>query len=176
MSRIPLSVVQETKPLVECTSCGRCCTYVGVGIHPPSRPRWATDILWYLYHEHVYVYVDGTGEWSVHFETRCRQLGPDLRCAVYGERPHICRGFDNRTCEVNEPGTGTLTFREPAAFLEWLRRTKPGVYARVAAGFLPTPLRPEKAEAVPAGRKAAEKPELVRSRQRRVARKARIER
>ena len=45
MSRIPLSVVQPTIPLIECTPWGRCCTYVGVGIHPPSRPRWATDIL-----------------------------------------------------------------------------------------------------------------------------------
>ncbi len=172
MNRIPLKVLPEAPRLVECTACGQCCTYVGVGIHPPGRPRYATDILWYLYHENVYVYVDGRGEWSVHFETRCRQLGPDLRCAVYRQRPHICRGFDNRTCEVNDPVAGTLTFRAPQEFLDWLRRTKPRVYGRVAAGFLPTGLQPQ------AGQPTAEAPAVerarVRARARRVARRARI--
>jgi len=141
-SRIPLPVRQEKPELVECTSCGQCCTYVGIGINAPSRPRYATDILWYLYHENVYVYVDGVGEWSVHFEARCRNLGEDLRCGVYLERPHICRGFDNRSCEVNDPVHDSLTFRDPREFLAWLRERKPGVYVKVADGFVPQALRP----------------------------------
>lgn len=142
MSKIPLRLVGADRPLVECTECGRCCTYVGVGVNAPSRPRWATDILWYLYHENVYVYVDGDGEWSVHFETRCRNLGADLRCGVYAERPHICRAFDNRTCEVNDAAHDTLTFREPAEFVTWLRENRPRVYARIESGFVPGALRP----------------------------------
>ena len=59
MTRIPLPVLAMDRPLVECTDCGRCCTYVGVGINPPTSPRHATDVLWYLYHHGVYVYVDG---------------------------------------------------------------------------------------------------------------------
>ena len=142
MSRVPLPVVQLERPLVECTDCGRCCTYVGVGINAPDSPRHATDVLWYLYHEGVYVYVDGEGEWSVHFEARCRNLGPDLRCGVYLDRPHICRTFDNRTCEVNDPVHDTLTFREPAEFLAWLRETKPRLFAKIEKGFVPRALRP----------------------------------
>jgi hypothetical protein len=141
VSRIPLPVVRDAPELVECTSCGRCCTYVGIAINPPSRPRWATDILWYLYHEDVSVYRDGVGEWSVHFETRCRNLGPDLRCGVYRERPHICRGFDNRSCEVNQPAACALSFHEPRAFLDWLRAERPRVYARIETGHVPGFLR-----------------------------------
>jgi Fe-S-cluster containining protein len=145
VSRVLLPVARDEpeKGLVACTECARCCTYVGVGINAPSRARYATDILWYLYHEKVHVYADGAGEWSVHFETRCRNLAPDLRCGVYPDRPHICRGFDNRTCEVNDPADSTLTFREPIEFLSWLRERRPRVYARVDERFIPPPLRAE---------------------------------
>src|SRR5512140_2516925 len=76
VSRIKLPVLGEERA-VECTECGRCCTYVGIGRNPPTRRRHATDVRWYLYHAGVYVYVDGGGEWSVHFEARCRNLGDD---------------------------------------------------------------------------------------------------
>ena len=165
MTRIPLPVLALDRPLVECTDCGRCCTYVGVGINAPTSPRYATDVLWYLYHHGVYVYVDGDGEWSVHFEARCRNLGPDLRCAVYADRPHICRTFDNRTCEVNDPAHDSLTFREPTEFLDWLRETKPRLYAKIEKGHVPKALRPRE-EATPRTARAA--------RRRAVARKARI--
>ena len=140
---MPLPIARdEARPgLVSCTDCAKCCTYVGVGINAPSSARHATDILWYLYHEKVHVYADGAGEWSVHFETRCRNLAPDLRCGVYAERPHICREFDNRTCEVNDPAPSTLTFREPAEFLSWLRERRPRVYARIDGRFIPEALR-----------------------------------
>jgi Fe-S-cluster containining protein len=141
MKPIPLPLAASERRLIECTECGRCCTYVGVGINAPTRPRYATDVLWYLYHENVHVYMDGGGEWSVHFEAPCRNLGPDLLCGVYADRPHICRSFDNRTCEVNDAARHALTFREPREFLAWLRAKKPRLYARIATGFVPPPLR-----------------------------------
>ena len=143
MSRIPLPVVREEPELVECTECGKCCTYVGVGIDEPNRPRYATDILWYLYHENVYVYVDGDDEWSVHFETRCRNLQDDLMCAIYEQRPHLCRSFDNKTCEVNDREHESLTFYDPVVFLEWLRENRPKVYGKIKKKFLPPSLKQE---------------------------------
>jgi hypothetical protein len=138
-----------------CTECGKCCTYVSVGINPPRTLRFASDVLWYLYHDRVSVYRDGDGEWSVVFETRCRHLGDDRRCAVYAHRPEICREFDNTTCEVNAPGGG-LSFEEPAQFLGWLRASRPRVYRRLAERFVPpaaeaaAPPRPARAaRAVP---------------------------
>jgi Fe-S-cluster containining protein len=164
VSRVVLPVIRLERPRVQCTDCGRCCTYVGVGINPPTSARHATDVLWYLYHEGVYVYVDGDGEWSVHFEARCRHFGEDLRCSVYAERPHICRTFDDRTCEVNDPVRDSVTFREPDEFLGWLRAARPRVYARIEKGFVPGALRP-RAPAAPRTARAA--------RRRAVARRAR---
>ncbi len=140
MSRISLPVLGAERT-VACTECGRCCTYVGVGINPPASARHATDVLWYLYHEGVYVYVDGEGEWSVHFETRCRNLGDDLLCRIYAARPHICRGFDSRSCEMNARSHASLTFREPAEFLAWLREKRPRLHAKLEHDFLPEALR-----------------------------------
>ena len=45
MSRINLPVLGRERA-VECTECGKCCTYVGVGINAPTSPRYASDVLW----------------------------------------------------------------------------------------------------------------------------------
>jgi Fe-S-cluster containining protein len=139
-ARISLPVRQAAPARVECTSCARCCTYVGVGINAPTTARYATDVLWYLYHENVSVYLDSDGEWSVHFEARCRNLGDDLRCRVYERRPHVCRAFDDTSCEVNAPNDEAITFREPAQFLDWLARARPRLHARIVETHVPEPL------------------------------------
>jgi Fe-S-cluster containining protein len=133
-------------PLVVCTECGKCCTYVSVGINEPSSLRNASDILWYLYHEKVSIYRDGDGEWSVVFETRCRHLEGSLLCAVYPERPIICRDFDNTTCDVNDP-EGGLALTTPQEFLAWLKEKRPRLYRRLAERYVPAALRAT--EAVP---------------------------
>jgi hypothetical protein len=132
---IPLPVVALPVPLVECTACAKCCTYVAIEIDGPDRLRPATTMLWYLYHQGVSLYRDGGGNWSVVFETRCRQLQPDLRCGIYAARPHICREFDNRTCDVNQGGG--REFRIPEEFLAWLGDERPRVYRLLAKRFLP---------------------------------------
>jgi len=130
----------EAKPLVPCLQCAKCCTYVAVGINAPTKPRYATDILWYLYHEKVSVYLDGDGEWCVMFESRCRNLADDLLCRVYEERPHICRSFDNTTCDVNSTEGEAITFREPGPFLDWLKAKRPRVFRQIEKRFVPPSL------------------------------------
>jgi uncharacterized protein len=148
-TRIPLPMAAPPV-LTPCTECGRCCTYVSVGINGPTTVRYASDVLWYLYHDRVSVYRDGDGEWSVVFETRCRHLGPEGLCAVYADRPIICRDFDNATCEVNMPGGRTFT--TPQEFLDWLRGARPQVYWRLARRFVPSALRGETPAPPGAGR------------------------
>ena len=113
MNRIPLKVVQETPELVECTDCGHCCTYVGIEIDRPTKVEYATDILWYLYHENVYIYVDGSNDWSVHFEARCRNLADDLLCRIYEQRPYVCRtqGLPLRWLDAGPSGE-TVEYRD----------------------------------------------------------------
>ena len=141
MKKIQLPMIAETPPapLVPCVECGKCCTYVAVGINAPTTPRTATDILWYLYHQGVSVYRDHDGEWAVMFDARCRHLQDDLLCAVYADRPHICRAFDNTGCEVNSPG-GMTIYRQPGEFLEYLKDKRPRVYEAVAKKYLPPAL------------------------------------
>ena len=141
---IPLPMLQGAPERVPCTECARCCRYLGVGINAPTTPRLATDVLWYLYHEQVSVYRDEDGEWSVLFETRCKNLQGDLRCGVYEQRPHICRSFDSTGCEVNAPSERALTFGEPAEFLAWLEAKRPRLYARIEGRY--TPERLEQSE------------------------------
>jgi len=141
MKKIQLPMIAETPPtpLVPCIECGKCCTYVAVGINAPTTPRTATDILWYLYHQGVSVYRDHDGEWAVMFDARCRHLQDDLLCAVYADRPHICRAFDNTGCEINAPG-GMTIYRQPAEFLGYLKEKRPKVYEAVAKKYLPPAL------------------------------------
>lgn len=140
MSRVPLAMLPlPDPPRVACTTCGKCCTYVSVGINPPRTLRFASDILWYLYHDGLSVYRDGEGDWSVVFETRCRQLGDDLLCTVYADRPVICREFDDGTCEVNAPGGG-LSFATAEAFLHYLQGWRPRLYRRLLKGYVPAGL------------------------------------
>jgi len=134
---LPLTMAAgPQRPLTVCTECGKCCTYVAVGVNAPHSVRRATDMLWYLYHQNVTVYRDGDGEWSVVFETRCRNLQPDLLCAVYEHRPEICRGFDNRTCEVNDPDGG-LAIQTPEQLLDYLRERRPRLFEKIEARFVP---------------------------------------
>jgi Fe-S-cluster containining protein len=130
-----LAAVAE-RPLTVCTECGKCCTYVAVGVNAPNSVRRATDMLWYLFHENVTVYRDGGGEWSVVFETRCRNLQPDLRCSVYEHRPEICRSFDNTTCEINDP-EGGLAINTPEQLMDYLRERRPRLFEKVEARFVP---------------------------------------
>ena len=135
--RLPM-LAAPAPPLFECTVCGKCCTYVSVGVNGPNSVDHATEMLWYLYHQNVTVYRDGDGEWSVVFETRCRNLQPDLRCAIYEHRPEICRDFDNKTCEVNDP-EGGLAINTPQELLDYLRARRPKLFKKIEARFVPPP-------------------------------------
>jgi Fe-S-cluster containining protein len=118
--------------LVDCLDCARCCTYVAIDIDPPSRPRYALEILRLLDHEAVSVRCDEEGDWYVQFETRCRQLADDHKCRIYPHRPHICRGYDNTACEVNRP-SDLRVYHTREEFLAWLARERPRVHRALAA-------------------------------------------
>ncbi|MBK5257562.1 MAG: YkgJ family cysteine cluster protein [Vicinamibacteria bacterium] len=151
MLRVNLPVVQEAPKAghVSCLQCAKCCTYVAVGINAPTTPKLATEILWHLYHHGVSVCRDEAGEWYVQFEARCKNLGEGNLCAVYLNRPHICRAYDDQTCEVNAPQAGLIQFKEPQPFLEYLSRKKPKIYRAIEKKYVP----PEHRLAAPALKK-----------------------
>ena len=139
MPKVTLPVIQDVAVpgRVSCLQCAKCCTYVAVGINPPTTPRLATEILWHLYHHGVSVCRDEAGEWYVQFEARCKNLGAGNLCEVYLNRPHICRAYDDQSCEVNAPQPGLIEFKEPQEFLEYLSRKRPKVYQAIAKKYVP---------------------------------------
>jgi hypothetical protein len=137
----PLPLVVKESALVECTACAKCCTYVAAGIAAPDNLKNAGFALWYLYHPGVSVYHDGNGDWSVVFMTRCEHLRDDKLCGIYGSRPPICRDFDNKSCDVNDPADGQEFF-EPEELLAWLAEAKPRVFKKLSQGYVPEALQP----------------------------------
>ena len=121
---------------VPCLSCGICCTYVAVEVEGPTGLKAATEILWYLYHERVSVYRDEDDEWLLQFGTRCQHLLPDNRCRIYEDRPHVCRAFDEGSCEVNAASEGQ-TFHTPRQYIEYLREHRKAIYRKLEGRFLP---------------------------------------
>jgi Fe-S-cluster containining protein len=137
--QVTLRVISPATPEhVSCIECAQCCRYVAVGIHPPHRPRYASDILWFLYHDRTSVHRDSEGDWSLSFESRCRHLGDDNQCGVYEHRPEICRALDENACEINGSGAErAITFRTPEEFLAWLARRYPRVLSKLVARSIP---------------------------------------
>jgi Fe-S-cluster containining protein len=115
---------------VSCLECARCCTYVAISIDPPRGVRAAFEILRLLDHEDVSVRRDEEGDWYVQFDTRCGQLADDRRCRIYEHRPHICRGYDEDSCEVNRPSHLRVYWTQ-AEFLADLRRDRPRLHRRL---------------------------------------------
>jgi len=122
-------------PAASCTACGLCCSYVAIEVDAPSTVKRATQLLWYLYHGGVSLYVN-EDEWMVQFEANCRYLQPDYRCGIYATRPHICREFSEQECEVNTGDDGQ-TFYTAAEFLLHLKQHRPRVHSLVQKGFAP---------------------------------------
>jgi Fe-S-cluster containining protein len=136
--RLPLVQEQEQEPereQVPCLSCGLCCSYIAVEIDGPDNLRAATDILWYLYHGGVCIYVDDDG-WMVQIDTVCRYLQDDKKCAVYENRPQICRAYDEKTCEVNADLLGE-TFYTAAEYLTYLQKNHKRMYGLIAKRYMP---------------------------------------
>lgn len=121
---------------ISCLECGLCCTYVAVEVEGPTGLKAATEILWYLYHERVSVFRDIDDEWLLQFEAPCQHVQEDNKCSIYGERPHICRAFDEKDCEVNVAEEGLL-FSKPGEYLEFLRERKPALYRKLEGRFIP---------------------------------------
>jgi Fe-S-cluster containining protein len=71
----------------------------------------------------VSVYKDDEG-WFIQFEGSCRHLQPDGRCAIYMDRPSICRNHSNDFCEFDMPAEEgfDLSFRSYEELLGYCRK------------------------------------------------------
>lgn len=59
-------------------------------------------LLWQISHEHVETYRDEDG-WFLLIRGSCEHLQSDGSCAIYNDRPQVCRDYDNDWCEYDSP-------------------------------------------------------------------------
>ena len=84
-----------------CALCGKCCTYIGTKIDTPEDKEDFENIIWYLLHENVHVYIDNDDDWILEFRTRCKALDKDNMCRIHERKPGICIEHDPSSCERN---------------------------------------------------------------------------
>jgi len=85
-----------------CDRCtGLCCRYFALPIEIPETREDYDDIRWYLCHEGVSVFVED-GDWYINIENKCRKLDRENRCAVYTQRPRLCRDYSEDACDFVE--------------------------------------------------------------------------
>ncbi|HIP53442.1 MAG TPA: YkgJ family cysteine cluster protein [Chromatiales bacterium] len=94
----------ETIPEHKCGRCPgtKCCTYVTEALGTPRSKAEFEHLLWQVAHEGVEAYKDEDG-WYLLIHARCSHLQEDGRCAIYEQRPQICRDYDNDFCEFDAP-------------------------------------------------------------------------
>jgi Fe-S-cluster containining protein len=134
-ARVALPLLEDGRRQVPCHACGLCCTYVALEIDEPETVKEASQVLWYLYHDAVSVYVEDD-DWLIQLESRCQHLGDDNRCGIYERRPDICRAYDEKHCEVNAAEVG-VTFHTPRQFLEHLSKTRPRIHKLLLRDYGP---------------------------------------
>ncbi|MGD9109725.1 MAG: YkgJ family cysteine cluster protein [Phycisphaerales bacterium] len=86
-----------------CGKCtGLCCRYFALPIDTPEDWKDYDDIRWYLCHKDVTIFVED-GDWYLNVKNKCRHLtNGDHKCAIYKNRPRICRGYRTKDCDLTE--------------------------------------------------------------------------
>jgi len=126
-----------------CRGCSDCCEYIAI---PISRPRSRSDfdeLLWYLLHQNIWIFVDDENDWFVQVNSPCEALH-QRRCGIYRRRPHICREYAVDECTRHAPGDPDKhLFRNAEELLAFVARYRPKTYARLKGhypdGFPSTP-------------------------------------
>jgi Fe-S-cluster containining protein len=104
-----------------CSGCTQCCEYISLEIDRPASLQDVDNIIWYLIHHNVWVWVDHGGKWYVQFNTPCRKLELSGRCGWYGDRPKICQDYKQSECpRYSRTAAEKFLFTSADDFLNWL--------------------------------------------------------
>ena len=76
-----------------CLKCGGCC--ISVGIWYPLKDINNDLLTWHLYHGATIIYTSDEHVYGVEYPIKCKHLTKDNLCAIFDNRPSICR--ENKT-------------------------------------------------------------------------------
>ena len=91
--------------MATCKQCTKCCRHIAIELDKPKSKADFKELIWYVMHKDVLVFVDHDNEWFVEFKTNCKALTKQRRCSIYDQRPDICRDYDPEECEKNGEGS-----------------------------------------------------------------------
>ena len=118
---------EKALPKTKCEQCtGLCCRYIALEIDKPETKKDFDNIRWYIAHQRVSVFVE-RGRWYLQVREKCAYLTKENRCAIYENRPAICRRHDPENCEFTGKPEYKYHFKKPAeieAFYDELKRTR----------------------------------------------------
>lgn len=105
-----------------CTN-SKCCTYITEELATPRSMHDFDHLLWQLSHRDIQAYKDEDG-WYLLVNNSCTHLLKDGRCAIYEDRPLICREYTNDYCEFDESAENgfDLFFEDYAALLKYVKK------------------------------------------------------
>jgi Fe-S-cluster containining protein len=117
-----------------CDHCtGKCCRYFSLPIDNPKSWDDYDSIRWYLAHGRTLIYVD-KAQWYLLVMTRCQYLTADDRCAIYLNRPKICREYTTANCEYDDDWSFEKIFETPEQIWEYAEAVLPPRRRRKAEG------------------------------------------
>jgi uncharacterized protein len=80
-------------PPLNCHACGgHCCRYFALQVDTPRSAEDFDHLRWYLAHERVAIFLE-KNDWYLQVDNPCRFLASDYSCAMYPDRPKICRDY-----------------------------------------------------------------------------------
>jgi Fe-S-cluster containining protein len=120
---IPRSRIRGSKtPCDYCT--GKCCRYFSLPIDTPTTWDDYDSIRWYLAHQKTMVYVE-KGTWYLVVMSKCDNLLPQNRCAIYHDRPKICREYTTDECEYDQDWSFEKVFETQEQIWEYAEAVLP---------------------------------------------------
>lgn len=84
----------------DCRECGaKCCKFISVTLDDFSPELDPNPARYFDLHEHVKVITTHYGR-EIVIATRCTALREDNTCAIYEDRPDLCRNFTEKTARL----------------------------------------------------------------------------
>ena len=109
-----------------CKNCTKCCEYICISIDKPTTKTAIDEIIWFLLHENIEVFIDNNNDWTVEIKTKCKALTKkNGHCKIYKQRPEVCKEHDHEECEHhNKDPYYKERFKTREEFLEFVKKRK----------------------------------------------------
>ena len=113
------------KKELTCDGCSDCCKYIATEIDKPKTKDDIDNIIWFLHHRNVRVYIDWDNDWYLEFMTKCRQLNSKGLCQIYTSRPKMCKDYKHKDCtKHNSDPAEKFYFKSADDFEKYLKNRK----------------------------------------------------